>query len=299
MRKDAARGAIVSLAEGQLIERAPSWTAAKPHHTMAAGTGEDAIFLPVELVMGLTGSETPMLARVRETGDPLLLRLLIDLYGEVTTDAPHAVALSSMRGYYSKGPGAKKALEIGAHTVWELFDGDTAEASGLDHSRYISEGEDDAYFWHRVSLLEKLGAVYSERWVCSNSSIAADPLFPINEAAGVEPLAEAAALALLEGPDHERAWKCEQHLGGWLIVLPAHHQVPAIQWLANLRLEADTPGRGAYGERSRITAHWAEQYGRLALEAAEGNFSNPLRTQPPKRSERPHQGDQSHQSAQG
>ena len=306
MRKDSARTAVTELIAGHHLERAPTWTLAKPHYnftaTPAEGEGQ-VIFLPVGLVTGLTGLETTILGRIRETGDPLLLRLLVDLYGEVTIDAAHAVALPSMRRYRRGGPGAEKALEIGAHTVWEMAETDETQSASLDRQRYLAKGESQGHFWARVALLEALGATYQEPWVCSNSSADADPIFPFGEEARVQPFAEAVARALLAGPDAEREWKSQQH-DGPLIVLPGHHQVPAIQHLTKMRVEADTPGRrGAYGERERIIAHWVEQYDRLETEAGEGIFSNPLRTQPQKRSAEdcPYQGDQGdqgHQSVQ-
>ncbi len=100
----------------------------------------------------------------------------------------------------------------------------------------------------------------------------------------LQEFADAAARALLVGQYSEREWKSEAHPRA-LVVLPVHHQMPAVLWLTKLRIEADTPGRrGAYGERQRIIAHWIEQYDRLAREAAAGIYANPLRTQPAKAS---------------
>ena len=79
---------------GKLIERAENVHAGLPAlqrpAAQAPSQGEPEptpIFLPVGLVTGLTGADTSMLCRMRETGDVLALRLLIDLYGEVTLDA--------------------------------------------------------------------------------------------------------------------------------------------------------------------------------------------------------------------
>ncbi len=307
MRKDAARTAIGELLTAKLIERAPTWTATFPHHHITAGKAKaeaeaEVIFLPVGLVTGLTGTDTSILCRMRETGDPLLLRLLIDLYGAVTTDAPFAVALPKMRWYRDTTNGeaaAEKALEMGAHAIWELADVFTRQSEGLERSHYLVKGEKAPKFWDRLQLLEKTGAIYWEPWLCSSATADADPIYPLTPDDKVKAWADLAARQLLTGAAGEREWKSDAH-PGTLAVLPVHHQSPAIQYLMRLRIEADTPGRrGAYGERTRIVGHWIEQYDRLAKEAAKGQFSNPLRTQPSKASEggRPHQGNQGHQGS--
>lgn len=288
MRKDAARHAIGELIAGKLIERAETSTPAFPHYNVlppkppAKGEPEPTpIFLPVGLVTGLTGADTSMLCRMRETGDVLALRLLIDLYGEVTLDAPYAVSIAKLRTYPADRE-AEKALEMGAHAIWELPQTNMMEAH-LDMKRYEEKGEKRG-FWNRIEKLEKVGATYREPWLCSNSGKDADPIFPLTSDAKVLAFADAAARALLVGQFAEREWKSEAHPRA-LVVLPVHHQTPAIQWLTRMRIEADTPGRrGAYGERQRIIAHWIEQYDRLAREAAAGIYANPLRTQPAKAS---------------
>jgi len=116
------------------------------------------IFLPVGLVTGLTGADTSMLCRMRETGDVLALRLLIDLYGEVTLDAPYAVAIPAMRGYADQPETAEKALEMGAHAIWELAEMTASQSVSLDRKRYLAKGEANTKFWDRVRLLGKVGA---------------------------------------------------------------------------------------------------------------------------------------------
>jgi hypothetical protein len=302
MRKEAARTAIAELVAHKFAQRATTWTPAKPHHIMTACKSDaDPIFLPVALVTGLTGADTPMLCRVRETGDPLVLRLLIDLYGAVTTDAPYAVSIAAMRGYHDKGEPAEKALEVGAHAIWDLASLTATQSLTLDRARYVKKGEErNKAFWDRVELLNKLGATYREPWLCSSADDDADPIFPLTAEAKVGTFADTAARTLLVGCENEREWKSEMHEGP-LVALPAHYRPPAILWLTKMRIEADTPGRrGAYGERERIIAHWIEQYARLDAEAASRVFSNPLRTQPSRllSVERPHQGPQGDQGCQ-
>src|SRR3546814_11186003 len=55
----------------------------------------DPVFLPVALVTGFE-AEASMLRRVRETGDALLLGMLVDLYGLIQLDATFGVPISAL-----------------------------------------------------------------------------------------------------------------------------------------------------------------------------------------------------------
>ena len=78
--------AIQELVDHGLIEHTEASTRMAPQYRLPAlDPDADPIFLPVQLITGLAG-ETPILRRIRETGDPLALRMLIDLYGEIQVD---------------------------------------------------------------------------------------------------------------------------------------------------------------------------------------------------------------------
>ena len=167
IRKDAARTAIAELLNTHLIERATSWTAKYPQYCMGRGKPKvdaepNVTFLPVAIVTGLSGADSSVLRRVRETGDPLVLRLLIDLYGEVVMDATLAVALPKMRWYPAElevHPN-KPVASVGAHTVWENSEVSARQSDELVRARYCVKGEDPNMFWSRLKLLEVTGAIY-------------------------------------------------------------------------------------------------------------------------------------------
>jgi hypothetical protein len=163
-------------------------------------------------------------------------------------------------------------------------------------SRYTAKG-DERTFFTRLDALMKIGAIFREPWLCSSGGADADPIHPLLPDSDLATWADDAARRLLVGLNDERSWKSEEH-PGTLVVLPVHHQMPAIQEVTRMRVEADTPGRrGAYGERSRIIAHWTGEYGRLEEEAGRGQFSNPVRTQVAEgeHNRSAHQGNQGHQ----
>ena len=300
MNMDSGHAAIQELIARKLAKYAPSSTRPRPHYLMATAIKPDeaaVIFLPVALVTGLGTTDTSMLHRIRETGDALLLRLLIDLYGQVTTDAPFALGLGTIRTYWDKTDPAEKAREIGAHTIWHLAECNVKTMGNLDQSRYTVKGEEkNTIFWNKLKLLETVGAIYYESWLFNGGEIDADPLFPMTKHDNVADWADTAARRLLTGPEDERHWLSEQYPNR-LVAPPTHHQKPALQLVAKMMIEADTPGRrGAFGERSRIMAHWLEQYGRLLQEAEAGRYDNPVRTQVKEAvgNDRTYQGNQGH-----
>src|SRR3546814_18009898 len=61
-----------------------------------------------------------MLRRVRETGDALLLRMLVDLYGLIQLDATFGVPISALSHTPPMDHPARKVFEIGVHSVWAL-----------------------------------------------------------------------------------------------------------------------------------------------------------------------------------
>src|SRR3546814_6456106 len=97
-----------------------------------------------------------MLRRVRETGDALLLRMLIDLYGLVQLDATFGVPISALSQTQSTDHPARKVFEIGVHAIWALRLGGSKSAAGewASYHRSKSRSKDGAWedFWARVAM---------------------------------------------------------------------------------------------------------------------------------------------------
>lgn len=293
MGKPRAQVAIRELIDTGLLARQPGGSPRHPHYRFPARPrGEDAIFLPVAMIAGVKGGgagETPVLRRVRQTGDAMVLRLLVDLYGMVQLDRTHGVAIASLCLLDSLPVVSHCLARRGAHAVWLLRPGNTLHASGPWRDRHGSEaipapagrhGEDP--FETRLQGLRDMGALWFEPWVFDGIGFDAEPLLPVS------PQAEASS------GDDERRWQetarvCAQLLceepGSLvdapdlpLVVLPAHHRMPRLFGVARLRVEADTPGRrSSWLQRKEALERGLRACRGLAAQLQESDFNQPLR----------------------
>jgi len=288
MGKPRAKVAIEELISSGLAERTetsrpnfPQYRLAEPRSTT------EPIFLPIQLITGLA-DEIPILRRVRETGDPLILRMLVDLYGLVETDAPFAVPLTKLRLADDSSSACRKVVEMGANTVWALHLSETPSAAGdwsVPHAiKTGSNAWDWSDFWKRLNTLQILGAVWFEPWVFDGEPLDSEPLYPVEDAAGGRNVSQEArkisslslyASAALVG---ERRYLVDQNVDRNFVIMPTHHRPPAVRGVAKLRVEADTPGRRmAYAKRMRAIEAQVLGLESLLQETAAGRYDKPIR----------------------
>lgn len=293
MGKPRAKRAIEELSAAGLVTLTDTATRMAPQYQLPELPRDaDPIFLPVQLVTGFSG-ETPVLRRIKETGDPMLLRMLIDLYGLVALDATFGVPISNLReGGPSDGQTAtRKIASIGANAVWAITSGPMRSGGGEWASRHYvpaknrSKG-DWALFWERLDLLKQMGALYFEPWLFDSELLDAEPLMPLDPAgfyrlddpdaeAKLTTLALDASRALI---GEERGYLLDGSDAQYFVPLPLHHQQPTLRHVARLRVEADTPGRRlAWRRRQVIIESLSEAYQQLIADVATGAFERPLR----------------------
>lgn len=280
--KPRAKAAIEELVAAGLVERTDAATKMSPQYQLPdVSLDENPIFLPVQLVTGLR-AEASVLRRVRETGDPLVLRLLLDLYGSIQLDATFGAPLSFLRqGRDSEVP-ARKLSEVGVHALWTMaLDGGHTASRALGEPHITKKSWDD--LWERLRILQKIGALTYEPWVFDGAADDAEPLFPVDfsvaytnraddEVAQLSRLCQQAAYSLTE----EREYVLER-AADFTIVLPVHHRPPALRGVAKLIVEADTPGcRRSYAMRMQKIAHYRAAYEKLIDDAANGRVDRPL-----------------------
>lgn len=293
MGKPRAMRAIEELVQHGIIARTENSTRMRPQYRFhPLDRDADPIFLPVQLVTGLK-QETPVLRRIRETGDALLLRMLIDLYGLIETDATYGVPITALRLNPPAHHPARKLFEAGANTVWamELSGQQSAQGEWATVHRVNEAKPEDAWapFWERFALLTKMGALWFEPWVFDGDALDAEPLMPVDPSfhyavretdriAGLTRLAHEAS-AELAG---ERTYFLDRAEGDILLPLPGHHRAPEIRGVAKLRVEPDTPGhRIAYARRMRLIEGYSEAFAVLRNDAANGRLNRPLRIMSP------------------
>jgi len=253
----------------------------------------DPIFLPVALVTGIE-TEASMLRRVRETGDALLLRMLVDLYGLVQLDATFGVPIGALSQTPPDDYPARKVFEIGIHSVWALrLVGGSKSAKGdwASYHRSKSRNKDGAWgdFWARVAMLEKIGAVWYEAWIFDSEESDAEPLFPVDPGAlyhqGEGDDVYQLTRTMLDAAanlSEERSNLLERYGIDMLVTLAQHRRAPGIRGVARMRIEADTPGRrlSYYKRRTQIEIYEAG-YTQIALDALRGEYSRPMNTSTP------------------
>lgn len=291
--KPRAKRAIEELIAAKVIKHSPASTRFSPQYELpvVSPDSEDVIFLPVQLVTGLNG-ETPILRRVRETGDALVLKMLIDLYGLIQIDATYGVPIANLR-YSGKDPTAEKISETGAHAIWGLQLGDGGSAQGdwcQCHHDIKSGNQGWAAFWQRVEMLKKIGALWYEPWVFDGDELDAEPIIPLDPAvmynfdagddeARLTKLAFEASHALLAG----REYMYENRDFDLLLPLTTHRRPPALRKVARLRVEADTPGRRlAFKKRRELIEQHIQGFSQIMHDAAADRFDRPMHTGPRK-----------------
>lgn len=289
--KPRAKRAIEELIASELIARTAASTRLKPQYELLTTPMEDEpIFLPIALITGLTG-EASMLRRVRETGDVLVLRMLIDLYGLIALDATHGVPLEYLRsGAAPDGqPTARKLAEIGAYKVWGITPGSWRGAQGDWTSPHYSQKAKKPgsweTFWSRLDLLKQIGAIWHDPWLFDGEALDAEPIMPL-DASGFyfvsdpDDEAKLTRLALdasrsLVGDEREYLFDSGAE---FFVPLMAHHQTPAYREIIKLRVEADTPGRrSSWKKRRTLIEQRLQAFAQLQSDAASGRVDRPMR----------------------
>ena len=286
MGKPRAKKAIEELIAAKLLERTEASTPMFPQYRIAEGRStEEPIFLPVQLVTGF-GPETPILRRVRETGDAMVLRMLVDLYGLIEPDATYGVPLSTLRLFSKSDDPSRKAFETGVHAVWSLELGTWMQGEGKWRNCHSSASEEEP-FWPRVNKLQNMGALWFEPWVFGGTEWDSEPLFPVDlaEVSGNKsPVSDRdtqtlTSLCMQVGSvlAGDRTYLLSESDSRLFVALPIHHGAPALRGVARMRVEPDTPGRRlSYAARKKKVYNRSSAYRKLLEDASVGDFSQPL-----------------------
>jgi len=270
-----ATAAIVELINSGLVSVADDATPSRPRYVMEPpGDGPDQIFLPMQIVTGFQGEE-PVLRRVRETGDFVLLKMLLDIYGSLQLDAAFSAPLSLVQ-QLRKSPdeSAQKVFERGVHNLWRLQLPDVWKVGAEWHKEVLElVGSSKANNWSVYSALTTLiniGALKVENWIYTSDKDDAEPLIPLW--GGDDALQELYLLidSAIEAFLGDEVYVQEKYADDQLIFLPSHVSAPAVRGVIKPRIEADTPGRRrTYARKMEQIGHFAQE-----MRLAQTNFSN-------------------------
>lgn len=219
---------------------------------------DDWVWLPNELVTGADG-EVPPVERVRQSGDVLLLQMLVDFYfaHELTEDA--GVSRRLLRIEFNR----KKIAEAGEYDIWGFTKHVMYTTRGnVTAERYMGPGDgsdlDNSGFFDRVRRLDGLGLLYFVPFLCESDSPDSELIHPFG--GDLSDLAEEAAYALL--PD---AFILNSERFDYCVPVLRHFACVTMVAVARLRYRPNTRLTSSwYGEERRVIEHFTERYAGLA-----------------------------------
>lgn len=226
------------------------------------------IWLPNALVTG-AASETPPVELVRQMQDPMILRLLIDLYDAQNLREDGGVSRFVAHSTWERASVGEHAQYI----VWGFRPNETTMAFGesapvaphLDKSAKNSSAT-YAPFWPRFQLLVRAGLIEWLPYLFESEDREAEAIHPygIGGSDGIEDrigsAAHEAALRLLTSGQAE--WTRENNF--WLAPVPRHIAKVAMIGVARLRYRPRTKLTAAWSaELHSIGERWFERYSQL------------------------------------
>lgn len=229
------------------------------------------VWLPNALVTGAKGETSPV-ERVRQTGDPFILRLLVDLYHGQNLRDDGGIARNIINMKFSRA----KVAERGAFVVWGFLH---PGRSGLwvywgeltnPHKREKLTPEEQAAgvnpsvdFFPRLQTLVDLGLVQWVPHLVESEAPDSEVIHPYGMGTTDDMedrlggAAHAAGSALLQ---HNQ--QVDNHL--FLAPLPKHYTSVAMVGIARLRYRPHTSNTAVwYGQLQSLGAGYLDRYARL------------------------------------
>jgi hypothetical protein len=234
----------------------------------------EPVWLPNELVDGVNGNPSPV-ELIRQTGDPMTLRLLVDLYTAHRLDEWHGVdpriICGTFEEVYRREVGAalvvawvptKPRLRCGwGNTVTDPHEGDAQNLEGA--------------FYERLGVLERLGLLTFVPHVVDGDGA---PVYPCSRSVG-HPLelelgaaAVTAAESILDA--RSRGGREEPPDLDWseiIAVVPAHMARASLVGVARLAFRPKTAMTAAWlSDLGARHAEWMGRFGSTALGETQG-----------------------------
>lgn len=223
----------------------------------------EPVWLPNELIEGVNGNPSPV-ELIRQTGDPMLLRLLVDLYTAHRLDEWHGVdpriVCTTFKEVYRRKVGA--ALVI----AWASEESLRCGWQNTVTDPHKSNDQDPATrFYERLGLLEDLGLLTFVPHVIDGDGA---PVYPCSRTEG-HPLEQELGAAAAEAAEHILAARSRggreepEDLDGSevLAVVPAHMARASLVGVARLTFRPKTTMTRAWlSELSATHAEWMARF---------------------------------------
>jgi len=256
-----AKKAIVDLVDDGLVK--PKKKGTFPHYELVLPPKKDLswIWLPNEVVSG-ANNETPPIERVRQTHDPMCLRLFVDLYHGHSLQEDGGIRRNIIYKKYER----ELVFEHGEFNVWG-FSPKSTWANRCDITAphwFSSDEESNNDFFRRFNQLVDLGLVEWVPYVFDSDDDEAEPIHPygIGLSESIEDqigrTASSAAETLLEGCKSE-------NYASHLLPMRRHFEKVSMFGIARLRYRPHTSATAAWwAELQEKGQRYLEFYQRLS-----------------------------------
>lgn len=218
---------------------------------VADDSSKHLVWLPNALVTG-AGDETPPLERVRQTGDVMILSLLVDLYHSQNLREDGGISRFVIFQKWERF----EAAQYGEFMVWGFTQGGatTACSSDVVKAHWDNDANTNkkiyAPFWPRLSSLEDCGLIEWVPYLFESDDADAEIIHPVVYDGSNSPedrlgqAAHQAGLSMLTGNQYYRA--VDKRAALW--VFPIKRHIANVQLISVARLR--------YRPHTKLTAAW-------------------------------------------
>lgn len=239
IRWERAKPAIEQLIKTGLVTMAETSTKARPRYKLKIS--EDRIWLPKNIVMPLAGEE-PIVHRVRQTQDVMMLRLLVELYHAQNLAADGGISREVVCRKYQKkvcrDVGSMMYLGFDNAGEWVTWTTDVTKV-------HAEKGENrGGPFFQRIATLKDMGLIQEGAYLFESSSPDAEILFPVDGPEPEERGIHATAYEVVEANLQGGTALLEQH--DYVIPVYRHQKSAELYGIFRMRFRAQTANTGAW-----------------------------------------------------
>ncbi|MDG1904614.1 MAG: hypothetical protein P8I38_03215 [Arenicella sp.] len=240
LARSRAKAAVERLVEAGLLEKLKGGS--RPQYQLMESRTEkliedDVYWLPNGLITGVAG-ETPPIEQLKETGDKMLVELLLDLYGEQNLIEDGGLQPTIYKNLHDK----KVITERAQFNIWG-FDmpkySETTHGIELVEKHRDSEGAFEPFF-DRIKTLHTMGLL--EKTTHLMESVSGEPIVELNTQ--LDDSARQACEALI-GEDNQMIHRLENH--DYVLPVERHYK----------NADLVTTYRTRYKPRTKMTGGWA------------------------------------------